>query len=1134
MLLLTLAMACLVESKPPYLGECAEYPDQSYDYGDLGIGSCLAGPTSLQWADDNTLVVTNANPFLDYTGGSVLSVDVDAVLEEAAKHVDRRVSIVPDVHVTSDLAIQTVLDDGSLTRASLPGYSILVPGGPGADSMLLVPNRLSPEARGRQGFDRVHIVGVEAGGALSPLTVGPDSSDTLTLMSDPTVSAYDPVGEQVFIGNLTSHTVSVLDVSNGAVSLIDGQPRATLSRPVITDTDGSGSQVELSSLEILTPEEVDNQTWTLEYVDGNNRAWLPGLEGLSRWDSPGASLWQQSTVGPQIQVGDGEEGFVYLADPSYGESALGSIQQAMVIDGGVYIAVPNGQTADQWGILGNIALGGREGSWDETLGGPMLLVSNGIDYLFFDGANTETGESGINLAASADGQVFSREQPDALILAGTNGEHDSVRVADPFVVFDAQADRWRMYYSAWDGVTWSIGHAESTDLVDWVVDTQAIFQVDGGAAAPVVQVDGSGWKMWTSRASDDGWVLALATSADGSDWFDQGEVLALEDGPDPLEPPGISMQRTNTQAWSPAGDVDGRLGLLFESGDLGGFGGLVLQLSSGFELGTVSLEQSELGIRVDSILDDGKLMVTLTDGSGAQRIGQWRAGQTPVADFFAAADSEIATQGVHTPVAFDGSSGLEMLYAGVDQDNLARIGRASSSDGGVTWQDEGLALDLGEDWDSVRVVPGAVVGDSAELTLYYTGFNGTQSRIGTAVSTDQGQSWTRVEGQSSPWTYGGGIPGAFDDSAVRTPSVLRIDGVDHIWYGAFDGDVWRMGYASRSVGTQEWVQSEGRDGSPKWAMTPVNGTYLSTSMDRAVLRQTEDGFEGYVSGWDSPEGIRRAGPVVATQPDTLYPEFHTPTLGDTITLFTQRGDDGDSMAIDLEVSSGGASFSGIANSFMHVDNVRGFLFIGSELQNAIYVVDIRDDSTEDFVDSNVYGIEAVLVNNADSGASSTRGIIAPPGERWVYALNAQPDAMLVYDGDAIPDDSKMDLYFDTPVGAIAMPRGMLADEGVTSQRDVGPAQVVAAGDLLVVANFNDNSLSFVDTRLGAYGQVTSDLDWVGENPHALSLSPDGTLLAVGNYIGELVDGHVNSSVVLVDMDPTSETYLSVLATLVNQ
>ena len=115
-----------------------------------------------------------------------------------------------------------------------------------------------------------------------------------------------------------------------------------------------------------------------------------------------------------------------------------------------------------------------------------------------------------------------------------------------------------------------------------------------------------------------------------------------------------------------------------------------------------------------------------------------------------------------------------------------------------------------------------------------------------------------------------------------------------------------------------------------------------------------------------------------------------------------------------------------------------------------------------------------------------------------------------------------------------MPRGFQADEGVTSQRDVGPAQVVSAGDLLVVANFNDNSLSFVDKRLGPYGQVTSDLDWVGENPHALSLSPDGTVLAVGNYIGEIYDGHVSSSIVLVDMDPTSETYLSVLATLVNQ
>ncbi|MFT5586413.1 MAG: hypothetical protein ACI9VR_004011, partial [Cognaticolwellia sp.] len=361
MVLLTLAMACLVESKPPYVGECADYPNQSYDYGDIGIGSCLSGPTSLQWADDNTLVVTNANPFLDYTGGSVMSVDVSAVLEEADKHVDRRVSIVPNVHVSSAMAIQTILDDGSLTRASLPGYSILVPGGPGAESMLLVPNRLTPEARGRQGFDRIHIVGVEDSGALSPLTVGPESSDTLTLMSDPTVSAYDPVGQQVFIGNLTSHTVSVLDVSDGAVSLIDGQPVATLSNPVISDTDRSGSQVELSVLEILSPEDVGDQTWTLEYVDGNNRAWIPGMDGLSRWDSPGANIWQAALDSPQFQIGDGNDGFVYMGDPSYGESALGSIQQALVLEGNVYIAVPNGRTADQWGVLDNVALGRREG-----------------------------------------------------------------------------------------------------------------------------------------------------------------------------------------------------------------------------------------------------------------------------------------------------------------------------------------------------------------------------------------------------------------------------------------------------------------------------------------------------------------------------------------------------------------------------------------------------------------------------------------------------------------------------------------------------------------------------------------------------------------------------------------------------
>lgn len=1135
MVLLALATACLVESQPPYLGECAEYPGGRYDYGEVGIGSCLAGPTSVQWADDSTLVVTNANPFLDYTGGSVISLDVDAVLEEADKHVDRRVTIVPDVHVTSTLAIQTVLDDGSLTRASLPGYSVLVPGGPGAAEMLLVPNRLTPDARGRQGFDRLHLVGVEADGTLSPLTVGPDSRDTVLLESDPTVSAYDPVGEQVFIGNLTSHTVSVLDVSEGQVSVIDAEPLATVSSPLYEDSDFSGSQVELSIAEVLTAEEVSDQAWVFDYIDGNTRMWLPGQEGMSRWDSPGSQIWNPAADAPQIQVGDGDEGFLYLEDPMYGVTVAGGIQQYLAIQGDLYVAVPNGVDVDDWGVLANLALGARTGNWDAVLGGPMPLQSSGGDYLFFDGYNEETGQSGIGLSLSADGQVYSRVQPEALFESGSNGDHDSVRIADPYVVFDGQADRWRMYYSAWDGAQWSIGHAISTDLVNWELDPTPIFETAEGAASPVVLVEGEGWKMWTSRPTAEGWVLGLATSPDGRDWSDQGSVLELEDGTDPLEPPGVSMQRSATRAWSPGGDVDGKLGLLFESGDVGGFGGLLIQLSSGFELGTARSSETELGVRVDSILDDGERMVSATDDSGAQSIALWRGGAFPLGNAFSAADSELATQGVHTPVTFEGASGLEMLYAAVDAEGLARIARASSADGGATWIDQGLALDLGADWDSVRIVPGAIVGDSDELTLYYTGFNGTQSRIGTATSTDQGQSWTRVEGTANPWIYSGGAPGEFDDSAVRSPSVLRIDGVDHIWYGAFDGDLWRLGYASRTVGTQEWVQAEARDGSPKWAMAPVGGTYLGTSMDRVVMTLDENGgFFGYVSGWDSPEGIRRSGPVTASAPETLYPVMRAPTLGDTITLLTQGGDLDDSMAIDLEVAVGGASFNGVANSFMHVDNVRGFLYVGSELQNAVYVVDIRDDSTPDFEDSNVYGIEAVLVNNADSGASSTRGILAPVGSQWIYALNSQPDAMLVYDGDQITDDARTDLYFDAPVGAISLPRGLQADQGVDSQRDVGPAQVVQAGDLLVVANFNDNSLSFVDTRLGAYGQVTSDLDWVGENPHALSLSPDGTLLAVGNYIGELVDGHVSSSVVLVDMDPSSETYLSVLATVVNQ
>ena len=39
--------ACVRDGSLPNVGPCADYPEGVYEYGKIGIGSCLAGPTDL-------------------------------------------------------------------------------------------------------------------------------------------------------------------------------------------------------------------------------------------------------------------------------------------------------------------------------------------------------------------------------------------------------------------------------------------------------------------------------------------------------------------------------------------------------------------------------------------------------------------------------------------------------------------------------------------------------------------------------------------------------------------------------------------------------------------------------------------------------------------------------------------------------------------------------------------------------------------------------------------------------------------------------------------------------------------------------------------------------------------------------
>src|SRR5690606_26402030 len=66
----------------PNLGRCADLPRGTYTYGEIGIGTCLAGPVDLGFFEQDGatwLAVTNADPFMNFGSGSVLLVDWDSV-----------------------------------------------------------------------------------------------------------------------------------------------------------------------------------------------------------------------------------------------------------------------------------------------------------------------------------------------------------------------------------------------------------------------------------------------------------------------------------------------------------------------------------------------------------------------------------------------------------------------------------------------------------------------------------------------------------------------------------------------------------------------------------------------------------------------------------------------------------------------------------------------------------------------------------------------------------------------------------------------------------------------------------------------------------------------------------------------
>ena len=146
------------------------------------------------------------------------------------------------------------------------------------------------------------------------------------------------------------------------------------------------------------------------------------------------------------------------------------------------------------------------------------------------------------------------------------------------------------------------------------------------------------------------------------------------------------------------------------------------------------------------------------------------------------------------PLCVDGR--VLLYYAGFDGANW-RVAVAGSDDG-VHFTRLGVVLPLGGvgEFDEVWARGPAPLLLDGRVMLYYSGYDGSRIRVGLAAS-DDGVHFTK-QGVVVPL----GAVGEFDDTWSWTPGPLLVDGRILLWYGGYDGGVWRVGLAGSDDGVR--------------------------------------------------------------------------------------------------------------------------------------------------------------------------------------------------------------------------------------------------------------------------------------------------------------------------------------------
>ncbi len=1178
---------CVVSAPLPYLGECADTEGLDiYEYGQVGIGSCLAGPTDLQVLEDGDgefhLLVVNSNFEVNFRDGSLLAIPFSGI------DLDRETNYMHEVGATA---------------LSLPTF----PAGVGVSQdgrFALVSDRTADKLLGET-VDRVYAVdlaNLDAGElALADrgTEVDEDGHSYVPVPTDPFTVVTHPQTGLVYVLGLHTHQVSVLDESVSPIQVLDVLDNGDVSEPVFEDLDGSGSHADWY-LNAFAASLAQDETWEIRFREGVYSLFLPDAEEqtLRRLDSTDARSWSEAVLaelGEDEQFDWSEGGFgraavvvAYAGDSGYrrmwvegrdedGVSAIGAAETvtgwatdwdvadlvtpvleargsdyesvgvgepSVIVDGDLHVLFYTAEGTDgrSIGVVegdgrsfdrnDDPALARGDGGWDgDEVYGPAALrwALTGEDLLYYTGSDGNA--SAIGLAVGEDGGGFERlDVPggdDGLVFgAGEAGAWDADSVAYPAVIHDAGI--FHMFYMGSDGATWQLGHATSFDGIEWERDPlnplASPFDGELAALGAVKTAEGEYFRV-------EGSISGAMSEAGGS-----GDTVAIPG--ETFASGACPMMFTIVDRHILGRGEDGE-----DWEDGSGGPAVVPETDGSFTLIYVTVEDSRH---------------LLGQATGADGFSFERQGPVAFTDSVASGDLE----GVGGPALLD-HDGERLLafhgWRGTDMAIYAATGEPEAGTSFTPLAGGAPVLEASADgWDGSTVTSPSLVAFGGELWMFYEGTDGANTAIGAARFDAASETFERVGSDGLVFTEGG--PGDWDDGWVGDPHVRMLEGGDEdglleLTYVGYDGLTERIGRATSPDG-QQWTRHTDANGVPAAILGPdfigfdSDGCFEPFVLD--IGGRPTMWYEGLLG---TEPGVPRLGMAVERGDQVWVKAYERLQRDDGYVVSTTHGDGELTSSIDLGDGTNlvidGALINGSGVSDMALTPDGRFLLVSNKLHDNIYVIDVLDDTDGAQVDGNYHQIEAIIQIPNHYDVTGTRGMVFAADSQTLYLLLAPlvqrenpnrlygPEAVLVLDISSIEDDSEPQVYDDLVVGVAATARGVEEDVGNPTIISGGPTNLVLSPDesLAYVAHYNDNSVHVYRLDAGRDPVLIQVVEGMGDEPFDVALSPDGRHLFVANYVGELEgpkQSVVHSTVTVVDVDPASPTYHQIVTTLRNR